>query len=329
MQEHYLTKLFSPKHIAVIGASDTPGSTGQAVLANVLASKMSDKVTPVNVRHKVVGGLNAASSVTEIKKPVDVAVVVTRPKTYENILNDCHRAKIPYVLLIKPQDVSETFEHKQATIRAVKQAERLGIRLQGASLFGMIRPCVGLNISTYNGEIVQGNIALVSQSSGLCTAILDWASRKSIGFSTVISLGDVGSDIKFGEILDFLVHDKATEGIVLHIHHINDGRALMSALRAAARMKPVVVIKSGRAGEKTDDNDLHVGDVFEDEVVFSCALKRAGVLQVFTFAQMFTAVRILAAQYRLSGNRLAIISNGSGLGAMAADAAYDFDIPLA
>lgn len=329
MENHYLSKLFSPRHIAVIGASDRPRSIGQTVFANLLADAADKiKLSPVNLRHKLVGGIHAVASVKELNDKPDIAVVVTVPASYQGILKDCHEAGIDYIVLIKAQeDPSE--DDRQLLAAAMRQAKQYGIRLLGPSFLGMMRPASGLNASTYRSHIKSGNIALISQSSGLCSAILDWAAGKGIGFSTVLSFGEGALDVSFGEVLDFLVNDKATGGIVLHIHQVNSGRRLMSALRAAARCKPVVVIKSGRADERLADAALHVADVIQSEEIFSRAMARAGVLQVKSFAQMFSAVRILAANYRTSGERLAIINNGIGLGVIAADAACDIGVTLA
>ncbi|MDO5687460.1 MAG: GNAT family N-acetyltransferase [Neisseria sp.] len=328
MEIHYLNQLFAPQHIAVIGASDRPRSVGQTVFVNLLSGTSGIKLSPVNLRHKIVGGMAAVATIKELPTPPDVVVVATPPASYAEVLKNCHEVGVPYVVLITAQeDASDDDRHLIAA--AIRQAKQLGIRLIGPSLLGLMRPAAGLNIGTYRGNIAAGNIALISQSSGLCSAILDWGSGKNIGFSTVLSFGENSGTLGFGEVLDFLVNDKATRGIVLHIHRIGNGRKLMSALRAAARVKPVVVIKSGRAEERVADAALHVADTVHADEVFSRVLARAGVLQVKNFAQMFSAVRTLAADYRTGGERLAIVTNGQGLGVMAADAASDSGVTLA
>lgn len=327
MRPHQLHSLFAPKHIAVIGASDRSNSVGQRLLANLLASSFNGKITPVNIRHKVVGGMTAYPSVTQIPDPVDVAIVLTRIDSLESIFKDCHKSKIRFVILVKtlenvqPQD--------RATLqKAVNKAKKLGIRVLGPSLLGLIRSNIGLNASIYNGQIHPGNLAVVTQSSALATAMMDWACNRDIGFSTVLSLGEKTWDVDFGEILDYLVNDRSTKAILLHINNVSHGRQFMSALRAAARAKPVVVIKSGH-NEDQVVGYTQASRALNNTDVFSSALARAGVLQVNSISQMFVAVKILAASYRTAGERLAIVCNGIGLGILAADSAHNHNVPLA
>ncbi|MCP2041737.1 acetyltransferase [Neisseria sp. HSC-16F19] len=327
MKPHPLHSLFSPKHIAVIGASDRSDSAGQRLLTNLLAGSFNGKITPVNNRHKVVGGLTAYADVTKIPEPVDVAIVLTRISTLNTIFKQCAKSGIRFVMLVKT--LEDVQARDRATLkRAVDKAKQLGIRVLGPSLLGLIRSNVGLNASIYNGQMHAGNLAVVSQSSALCTAMLDWASSRDIGFSTVLSLGEHTWDIDFGEILDFLVNDRATQAILLHINQVTHGRRFMSALRAAARAKPVLVIKSGHAEDEVIGY-TQASRALNNSEVFSSVLARAGVLEVRSISQMFVAVKILAANYRAEGERLAIVCNGLGLGILAADTAYDMHVPLA
>ncbi|EGY53423.1 bifunctional acetate--CoA ligase family protein/GNAT family N-acetyltransferase [Neisseria shayeganii] len=327
MKPHYLHPLFAPSHVAVVGASDTSGSAGQILLGNLLAGGFKGKITPVNIRHGMVGGLKAYAHLSEIPDPVDVAIVLTRISSLEAIFKDCAKSKIKFAVLLKTHNQT-TAKDRKLLEKAVKTAKKLGVRVLGPSFLGMMRPAVGLNAGIHNGTVKAGNLALVSQSSALCSAMLDWAESRDIGFSTVLSLGEYTWDVDFGEILDYLVNDRSTQAILLHIHHAGNGRHFMSALRSAARSKPVVVIKSGNAnghlaGYTLASRRLSAGHVFDS------ALARAGVLQVRTMSEMFTAVRVLAANYRSSGDRLAVVCNGVGLGLLAADTAADAGVPLA
>ncbi len=327
MKPHQLHRLFAPQHIAVIGASDRSNSAGQRLLTNLLTGSFKGKITPVNNRHKIVGGLTAYASVTQIPEPVDVAIVLTRISSLKTIFKECHKSGIRYVILVKTLENVQP-QDRSVLEKAVATAKKLGVRVLGPSLLGLIRSNIGLNASIYSGQIHPGNLAVVSQSSALCTAMLDWAHSRDIGFSTVLSVGEKTWDIDFGEILDYLVNDRATHAILLHINQVSHGRQFMSALRAAARTKPVLVIKSGI-------NDDHVvgftqaSRALNNAEVFSSALARAGVLQVNSISQMFVAVKILAANYRSSGERLAIICNGYGMGVLAADTAHELKVPLA
>lgn len=326
MKPHYLTPLFSPRNVAVIGASDTPGSVGQAVFANLLAGNFQGKLYPVNLNHRVVGGIPSVPSVRQIEGPIDLAVVTTALRGLPGIVKDCGKKGVKAILLAKDFSDSEAQE-REAMNEALSIARHYGIRILGPNVLGLMRPVAGFNASNYNSRVKAGNLALVSQSSALCTAMLDWADSKGIGFSSVISVGEA-LDVEFGEILDYLIADNFTQGILLHVHHVHDSRRFMSALRAAARTKPVVVVKSGRyeddvIGVTHSSNMVGSGDVFD------AALSRAGVLRVATIAQLFTAAKVLAANYRVQGKRLAIVTNGIGPGVLAADSAYMYGVELA
>ena len=326
MKPHYLTPLFSPRTVAVVGASDTPGSIGQAVFANLLAGNFQGKLFPVNLNHKVVGGIPAVPSVRLIEPAVDMAVVCTAIRTLPAIIKDCGKKGIKAVLLAKEFSDSEQLE-REILNESVSIARHYGIRVLGPNVLGLMRPVAGFNATNYTSKVRPGNMALVSQSSALCTAMLDWADSKGIGFSSVISVGEA-LDVDFGEILDYLVADNFTQVILLHVHHIHHARRFMSALRAAARTKPVVVIKSGRYQDDVT-GVTHSSNLIESGDVFDAALSRAGVLRVSSIAQLFTAAKVLAANFRVGGKRLAIVTNGIGPGVLAADSAYTNGVELA
>ncbi|MBA4708222.1 bifunctional acetate--CoA ligase family protein/GNAT family N-acetyltransferase [Aquitalea aquatica] len=326
MRPHYLTSLFSPRNVAVVGASDTPGSIGQAVFANLLAGNFQGKLFPVNLNHKVVGGIPSVPSVRLIEAAIDMAVVCTAIRTLPAIIKDCGKKGIKAVLLAKEFSDSEQLE-REILNESVSIARHYGIRVLGPNVLGLMRPVAGFNATNYTSKVRPGNMALVSQSSALCTAMLDWADSKGIGFSSVISVGEA-LDVDFGEILDYLVADNFTQGILLHVHHIHHARRFMSALRAAARTKPVVVIKSGRYQDDVT-GVTHSSNLIESGDVFDAALSRAGVLRVSSIAQLFTAAKVLAANFRVGGKRLAIVTNGIGPGVLAADSAYTNGVELA
>ena len=326
MKPHYLTPLFSPRNVAVIGASDTPGSVGQAVFANLLAGNFQGKLYPVNLQHRIVGGIAATQSVRQIEGPVDLAVITVALRSLPSIVKECGKKGVKAILLAKDFSDSEDVE-RVAMDEARSIAKHYGIRILGPNVLGLMRPVAGFNASNYNSRVKAGNLALVSQSSALCTAMLDWADSKGIGFSSVVSVGEA-LDVEFGEILDYLIADNFTQGILLHVHHVHDARRFMSALRAAARTKPVVVVKSGRY-EDDVIGVTHSSNMVDSGDVFDVALSRAGVLRVATIAQLFTAAKVLAANYRVHGKRLAIVTNGIGPGVLAADSAYMYGVELA
>lgn len=326
MKPHYLTPLFAPRSVAVIGASDTPGSIGQAVFANLLAGNFQGRLFAVNPNHQVVGGMPAVASLRQINEPVDLAVVTTALRALPAIMKDCGKHKVKALLLAKDFTDNSPLE-REILHEALELARHYGIRVLGPNVLGLMRPVAGFIASNYTSKVRPGNLALVSQSSALCTAMLDWADNRDIGFSSVISVGEA-LDIDFGEVLDYLVSDSFTQGILLHVHNIHDARRFMSGLRAAGRVKPVVVIKSGRHLDKLSGL-TQLGHNLDGGAVFDAALARAGVLSVSSIAQLFTAAKVLAANYRVRGKRLAIVSNGVGPGILAADSASRLGVELA
>jgi acetyltransferase len=312
--------------VAVIGASDTPGSIGQAVFANLLAGNFQGQLFAVNPNHQVVGGMPAVASLRQVNEPVDLAVVTTALRALPAIVKDCGKQKVKALLLAKDFSDSNPLE-REILHESLELARHYGIRVLGPNVLGLMRPVAGFIASNYTSKVRPGNLALVSQSSALCTAMLDWADNRAIGFSSVISVGEA-LDVDFGEVLDYLVSDSFTQGILLHVHNVHDARRFMSGLRAAGRVKPVVVIKSGRYLDKLH-GVTQLGRNIDGSAVFDAALARAGVLNVASIAQLFTAAKVLAANYRVSGKRLAIVSNGIGPGILAADSASRLGVELA
>jgi acetyltransferase len=236
----------------------------------------------------VVGGIAAVPNVKMLEPEIDLAVVTTAIRSLPGVMKDCAKKGVKAVLLTR--EFADTDELESEVMKeSLAIAKRAGVRVLGPNMLGLMRPVIGLNASNYSAKVRPGNLALVAHSSALCTAMLDWAEAKGIGFSSVISMGE-SSDLDFGEILDYLVADGYTQGILLHVHSIHDARRFMSSLRAAARGKPVVVIKSGRyldqhTGLTHSSHMVASGDVFDS------ALARAGVLRVNTIAQLFTGAR--------------------------------------
>ena len=327
-EQHYLTPLFEPKSIAIIGASETPGSVGATLVRNMLDTSYQGKLYFVNPKHATVFGQKSYDSVEAIPQRLDLAVICTKATTVPGIVDACGRAGTRTAIVIS-SGFAETGPRGAALERAtLENARRHRLRLLGPNCLGIMRPGNGVNLTFAHGSANAGTIGFVSQSGALCTAMIDWALPNNVGFSTVVSLG-TSSDVDFGEILDYLVADPKTENIFLYIEGIKNARRFMSALRAAARCKPVVLMKVGRypAGERAAIS--HIGATVGDDDVFDAALRRAGVIRVKRMDQIYAAASALFSHFRPRGNRLAIITNGGGPGVMAADHAADIGIPLA
>jgi acetyltransferase len=328
MAQHYLDKLFAPRSIAVFGASRRPQSVGSLIYQNLRDGGFQGELCPVNPKYETLDGRPCYASMKDLPGPVDLAVIATPAATVADILHDCGEQGVRTAILISAgfgNADAHGPEMKQAVLQV---AARYRMRLLGPNCLGLIRPALSLNATFSKNSARPGKLALVSQSGALCTAILDWAIEHDVGFSTLVSLGDA-ADIDFGDVLDYLAQDSQTHSILLYIEGIRDARRFMSGLRSAARMKPVIVVKSGRHSEGSQAAVTHTGALIGADDVFDAALQRAGVVRAMTIEQLFAAAQLLASEDRVSGNRLAIVTNGGGPGVMAVDRAIDLGVSLA
>lgn len=328
MNTHYLTSLFTPKSIALFGASDRVDSVGGVVFKNLLGAGFEGPIYGINPKREEVQGQRAFKSLEEIGESVDLVVVATPASSIPAIVAACgeHGVKMMLVLSAGFREIGE--EGRRLEEKVVQVARRYGIRLMGPNCLGLIRPDKGLNITFGNNDAAPGNLALVSQSGAICTAILDWAEQHDIGFSAVVSTG-IAADLDFGDYLDYLVSDPATKAILLYIEGIKDSRRFMSSLRAAARVKPVIVLKVGRHAAGAEASMSHTGALVGSDETFTAALSRSGVLRVENIGQLFAAAKALSStSFRGASERLVIITNGGGPGVMAADRATDHGITL-
>ncbi len=329
MNTHYLSPLFKPESVALFGASDRPKSVGGVVFRNLLTSGFKGRIYAINPKRDEVQGQKAFSSLDDIDEVVDLVVVATPAASIPAIVEACGERGIKMMLILSAGFRETGTEGRRLEDRVTQLVRRYGIRLMGPNCLGLIRPDKGLNITFANSNAKPGNLALVSQSGAICTAILDWAEQNDIGFSAVVSTG-IAADLDFGDYLDFLVSDPATKAILLYIEGINNSRRFMSSLRAAARVKPVIALKVGRHSAGAEASMSHTGALVGSDVTFAAALSRSGVLRVETVNQLFSAAKALSSpRYRSNSEHLVIITNGGGPGVMAADRATDQEIELA
>ncbi|MDI6747897.1 MAG: GNAT family N-acetyltransferase [Rhodocyclaceae bacterium] len=327
-EQHYLTSLFEPKSIAIIGASETAGSIGSTMVRNVIDDGFPGRLFLVNPRHAKVFGQRAYDSVEDIPQRLDLAVICTKAETVPAIIDACGRAGTRNAIIISGGFAEMGPRGASLARSMLESARRHNVRLLGPNCLGLIRPGSCVNVTYAHSSANPGTVGLISQSGALCTAILDWALPNNVGFSNVVSLG-AESDVDFGEVLDYMVADPRTENIFLYIEGIKNARRFMSALRAAARCKPVLLIKGGRNPAGKQAALSHSGALLGSDDVFDAALRRAGVVRLGNVGQMFAAAQALFAHFRPRGNRLMIVTNGGGLGVMAADHAADIGIALA
>ena len=328
MKKEYLNKVFEPQSVAVVGASDKSESVGGQVLRNIRAGGFGGEIYPVNPKYETVQGIKCYASITDIDHPIDLVVIAIPATAIPGVMAECgeHGVGAAIVLSAGFGEIGRRGLALQNEI--VDTARTYDIPLVGPNCLGIIRPRVGLNATFAKSSAQTGHVALVAQSGAFCTALLDWADSRGYGFSAVASLGAT-ADVGFGDVLDYLAVDPQTQSILLYVEGISDARSFMSGLRIAARMKPVIVVKSGRSESGTRAAVSHTGALVGGDDVFDAAVQRAGAVRVLTVSQLFAAAQTLASGTRVEGPRLAIVTNGGGPGVMAADRASDLRVPLA
>jgi acetyltransferase len=314
---HSLDPLFHPRSIAVFGASATPGSVGSILIRNLLANPFGGVVYPINPKRRGVHGVYCYPDLAALPERADLAIVATPAATVPALVQDCSERGIPAAIII-----SAGFAELGAEGRALEQEirkVRKTMRIIGPNCLGVIHPPSNLNASFAASMARRGQVALLSQSGAICTAILDWANELHIGFSSFVSVGSM-LDVDFADLIDYFADDPATRSIIVYMESIGDVRKFLSAARSVSRTKPVIVVKSGRHEAGARAAASHTGALAGADAVFDAAFRRAGVLRVTTIPDLFNMSEILAMQPPPRGPALAIITNAGGLGVMATDA---------
>ncbi len=333
MSEHYLKALFDPSSIVIIGASETKNSLA-ALITNKLHKQFTGKIYFVNPGHKKVLQAACFKSVKDIKQEkgeivekvnIDLAVIVSPLRTVEKSIRECAKIGISNVLVMTHYPNTYKLEITSSMKSLLKVAQEVKVRLLGPNATALIRPSTNFNASLTDNKIQAGRLALVSRSSSICSSIVDWAETEQIGFSSIISNGSV-VDLNLSDILDFLANDIKTSCIVIHVNQVVNSRRFMSALKAAAMRKPVVILKSSRYNGSYSDAVSKTIDVHAMDDVFRAAVLRAGANYAPTLTKLYTAAKILASNQRTEGNRLAIISNGHGPMMLANDRLRDLNL---
>ncbi len=327
MGPNALQPLFDPQSIAVFGASDRTDSVGAKVFANISGGGFTGPVIPINPKHKTVAGQPCFSSISDVKQPVDLAVIATPADGIPKIIRDCGEAGVRNAIILSAGFGEQGEDGHAREAELVDTARHAGVRFLGPNCVGLVRPWIGMNATFLKSETPKGRLALISQSGALCSAISDWAKPNHLGFSAVVSLGN-SANIGFGDTLRYLAEDRKTDAILLYVEGARDPRGFISALRHAARSKPVIVLKAGRHVQSGKAAHTHTGALIGSDTVFDAALERTGAVRANTFGQLFAAAEILAPNRRSGGNRLGIITNGGGAGVLAADRAGDLGIAL-
>jgi acetyltransferase len=313
-----LDAFFRPASIAVVGASATPGSVGNILMHNLLQNPFGGVVYPVNPKRKAVHGVSCYPSLMEVPEAVDLAVIATPASTVPHAVQQCVERGVQAALIISA-GFSELGAEGRALEKQIRDLAAGKVRIVGPNCLGIIHPSSGLNASFASSMAKPGRIALLSQSGAICTSILDWARERHIGFSSFVSVGTM-LDVDFADLIDYFGDDPHTRSIVLYMESVGNVQKFVSAARAVARTKHVIVVKAGRheAGAKAAAS--HTGALAGSDAVFDAAIRRAGVLRVTTIPDLFNMAEILAHQPPPRGPNLAIVTNAGGPGVMATDA---------
>lgn len=316
---HPLDAIFTPHSVAVVGASDRPGSIGRAVLWSLVSSPFGGTVYPVSDKRTSVLGIKAYRSVEEIPEAVDLAVIVTPADTVPGVIGQCIAAGVRGAIVISA-GFKEHGEHgKELERQILDQLRDSDLRLIGPNCLGIMNPVNGLNATFASNSMARaGNVAFLSQSGALCTAILDWAQQEMVGFSAFVSIGSM-LDVDWGDLIDYLGNDPRTHSIVMYMESVGDARSFLSAAREVSLNKPIIVIKAGRSEAAAHAAASHTGTLAGSDEVLEAAFRRCGVLRVTTIGDLFYMAEVLSKQPRPKGPRLAVVTNAGGPGVLAAD----------
>lgn len=315
---HSLDPIFRPATVAVFGASATPGSIGSILIHNLLGNPFGGVVYPINPKRHAVHGVLCYPNLGAIPEPVDLAVIATPAGTVPDIIRDCVDRSVKSAIVISA-GFSELGAEGRAAEEKIRTLAKGKMRLIGPNCLGVLHPPSNLNASFAASMPTKGNVALLSQSGAICTSVLDWARETHVGFSTFVSVGAM-ADVDFADLIDYFADDPLTKSIILYMESVGNVRKFLSAARAAARTKTIIVVKAGRHEAAAKAAASHTGALAGSDAVFDAALRRAGVLRVNTIPDLFHMSEILAMQPQPKGPALAIVTNAGGPGVMATDA---------
>ncbi|HEY3321349.1 MAG TPA: bifunctional acetate--CoA ligase family protein/GNAT family N-acetyltransferase [Planctomycetota bacterium] len=313
-----LRPFFNPRGVAVVGATEKEGSVGRTVLQNLIRSTFGGTVYPVNPKRPSILGIKAYPTVGDIKDAIDLAVVVTPAPACPAVIKECVDLGIKNAVIISA-GFKEIGAPGVELERQIAEIAKNKMRIVGPNCLGLMNPLIGFNATFANDIAKPGNVALISQSGALCTAILDWSLKNNIGFSCFVSTGSM-LDVTWGDLIYYLGDDPNTKSIVIYMESVGDARAFISAAREIALTKPIICIKAGRTEAAAKAASSHTGSLAGSDAVLDAAFSRCGVLRVNTIADMFYMADVLGKQPRPAGNKLSIITNAGGPGVLATDA---------
>jgi len=321
MPAEKLDKIFKPESLAVVGASEKEGSVGATLMKNIV-ERFEGDIYPVNINRDTVMDIEAFSSIKEIEKEVDLAVIATPAKTVPDIVDEAGEMGIEAAIIISA-GFSETGK-KGANLEQELEArrEKHGMRILGPNCLGTIRPGANLNLTFLRKDPAAGKVAFLSQSGAMGSAILDWSTKAKVGFSSFVSVGNM-LDIDFGDLIDYFGQDPKTNSIIMYMETVKNAEKFMSAARGFARTKPILVIKAGKYSKSAEAVASHTGSLAGEDQIYNAAFKRVGVTRVSDVDDLFSSSETLSKQNLPDGPRMAVITNAGGPGIMTTDAILD------
>ncbi|WP_230531235.1 bifunctional acetate--CoA ligase family protein/GNAT family N-acetyltransferase [Microvirga roseola] len=325
MSTYRLDKIFAPRSVAVVGASPRPGSLGLTFLRNLMEGGFKGAIYPVNPHHDEIEGKPCYRSLAKLPETPDLVIVAVPPKGVLDVIEEAGRRGVSAAIIAT---AGLGYGEGSLSNEVMRAARRNGLRIVGPNCIGVIAPRARMNASFAAHSAKPGDLALISQSGAVAVGLVEWAAQRQVGFSAVVSLGDK-VDVDFSDCLDYFSADGSTRAILLYIESIGNAKKFMSAARAAARTKPVVVIKAGRHAQGARAAATHTGALAGSDAVYDAVFRRAGLLRVLDLDQLFAAAETLGRQKPFPGNRLAVLTNGGGVGVLAIDRLIDLGGTLA
>lgn len=314
-----LSSFFSPETVAVIGATDKQGSVGRTILWNLMSNPFGGTIFPINPKRHNVLGIPAYPNIKAVPEAVDLAIIVTPAPTVPGIVGECVEAGVKSAIIISA-GFKEIGAAGVELEQQILEKARGKMRIIGPNCLGLMCPLTGLNATFASTMARSGNVAFISQSGALCTAVLDWSSWENVGFSAFMSIGSM-LDVGWGDLIYYLGDDPHTHSIVIYMESVGDARSFLSAAREVALTKPIIVIKVGRTEAAAKAASSHTGSLAGSDDVLDAAFRRCGVLRVNRISELFNMAEVLAKQPRLpKGPRMTIITNAGGPGVLATDA---------
>ncbi|NND04774.1 MAG: GNAT family N-acetyltransferase [Saprospiraceae bacterium] len=313
-----LHKYFHPDSIAIVGASNNMDSVGYKVFRNIIEAGYKGKLFPINLKYSKIQGEKNYLRLEKVRASIDLVIIVSPLHTLSNIIDQCGKKKVPAVLIISTgpyiahQDVVEIKKEVQ------QKVDKYGLRILGPNRLGLVNTSISLNASISDQMALKGSVAFISQSGALCSSILDWSRNQKVGFSHIVSIGST-IDVDFHDLINYFGTDRHTNCIVIYMESLRDARSFISAARAFARSKPIIILKAGRSLGTIDTIQSDVDRTVGNDDAFDAAFKRAGIIRVNTIAELFHCAQALSMHAHPKGNRLAIITNAKAPGILATD----------